>query len=42
MAALSPPCFSDSSKELEELRSAFGRAIKYLKHNVEERRLRFI
>ncbi|XP_013909618.1 PREDICTED: squamous cell carcinoma antigen recognized by T-cells 3 [Thamnophis sirtalis] len=27
----------DSSKELEELRSAFGRAIKYLKQDVEER-----
>lgn len=29
----------DSSKELEELRSAFARAVEYLKQEVEERKL---
>lgn len=29
----------DSSKELEELRSAFARAVEYLKQEVEEREL---
>lgn len=28
----------DSSKELEELRSAFARAVEYLKQEVEERK----
>lgn len=32
-------CFEDSSKELEELRSAFARAVEYLKQEVEERKL---
>ena len=32
-------CFlTDSSKELEELRSAFARALEYLKQEVEERK----
>jgi len=31
----------DSSKELEELRSAFSRALEYLKQEVEERKCGF-
>ena len=32
---------TDSSKELEELRSAFSRALEYLKQEVEERKCGF-
>lgn len=32
---------TDSSKELEELRSAFTRALEYLKQEVEERKCGF-
>lgn len=30
-------CFTESSKELEELRGAFSRSLDYMKQDVEER-----